>query len=122
MSIVTRPAGARVRVVFRGEAIADSRDAVAMEEGAYPVVYYFPRRDVRMEKLARTAHSTHCPYKGDASYYSIVGGPDNAVWSYETPKAGMHAIKGLLAFYPDKVEAIAVSDDREQPRSEMKRY
>lgn len=108
MSIVTRPAGQRVRVVFRGAAIADSREAVAMEEGAYAVVYYFPRQDVQMEKLARTAHSTHCPYKGDASYYSIVGGPDNAAWSYEAPKAGMQVIKGLLAFYPDKVDSISV--------------
>jgi uncharacterized protein (DUF427 family) len=111
MSIVTRPAGRRVRVTFRGEVIADSRDAIAMEEGAYPVVFYFPRRDVQMQKLARTAHATHCPYKGDASYYSIAGGPDNAVWSYEAPIAGMQAIKGLLAFYPDKVDSIAVADD-----------
>ena len=71
MSIVTRPAGRRVRVTFRGEVIADSRDALELKEGGYPPVYYFPRRDVQMEKLGRTAHSTHCPYKGDASYYSI---------------------------------------------------
>lgn len=107
MGIVTRPAGARVRVTFRGEVIADSLGAIAMEEGAYPVVYYFPRQDVKMEKLARTAHSTHCPYKGDASYYSIAGGPQNAVWSYEAPKPAMQSIKGLLAFYPDKVDSIA---------------
>jgi uncharacterized protein (DUF427 family) len=106
MGIVTKPAGARVRVTFRGEVIADSRDAVAMEEGAHPVVYYFPRRDVRMEKLARTAHSTHCPHKGDASYYSIAGGPQNAVWSYEQPKPAVQSIQGLLAFYPDKVDSI----------------
>lgn len=108
MGIVTRPAGARVRVTFRGELIADSRDAVAMEEGAYPVVYYIPRKDVRMEQLARTAHTTHCPHKGDASYYSILNGPANAVWSYEQPKSGVRAIKDLLAFYPDKVDSIAV--------------
>ena len=106
MGIVTRPAGARVRVTFRGEVIAESGDAIAMREGNYPVVYYFPRRDVKMEKLARTAHSTHCPYKGDASYYSIAGGPQNAVWSYEQPKPAMQSIKGLLAFYADKVDSI----------------
>ncbi len=106
MGIMTRPAGARVRVTFRGEVIADSLGAIALEEGAYPVVYYFPRQDVKMEKLARTAHSTHCPHKGDASYYSIAGGPQNAVWSYEQPKPAMHAIKGLLAFYADKVDSI----------------
>jgi uncharacterized protein (DUF427 family) len=111
MSIITRPAGRRVRVTFRGEVIADSRDALELKEGGYPPVYYFPRRDVQMEKLGRTAHSTHCPYKGDASYYSIAGGPDNAVWSYEAPIAGMQAIQGLLAFYPHKVDSIAVADD-----------
>ena len=109
MSIVTRPAGARVRVTFYGEMIADTRDAVALEEGSYPVVYYIPRKDVRMDLLERTSHRTHCPYKGDASYYSIQDGPANAVWSYEQPKEDMLAIKGLLAFYPDKVDAITAS-------------
>jgi len=109
MSIVSRPAGARVRVTFHGEVIADTRDAVALEEGSYPVVYYIPRKDVRMDLLERTSHRTHCPYKGDASYYSIQDGPANAVWSYEQPKVDMLAIKDLLAFYPDKVDAIAVS-------------
>ena len=109
MSIVTRPAGARVRVTFHGEVIADTRDAVALAEGSYPVVFYIPRKDVRMDRLQRTSHRTHCPYKGDASYYSIQDGPANAVWSYEQPKEDMLAIKDLLAFYPDKVDAIAVS-------------
>jgi len=109
MSIVTRPAGARVRVTFHGEMIADTRDAVALEEGSYPVVYYIPRKDVRMDLLERTSHRTHCPYKGDASYYSIQDGPANAVWSYEQPKEDMLAIKDLLAFYPDKVDAITAS-------------
>jgi uncharacterized protein (DUF427 family) len=109
MRIVTKPAGGRVQVTCSGEVIADTRNAVALEEGSYPVVYYIPRTDVRMERLARTSHTTHCPYKGDASYYSIQDGPANAVWSYEQPKEGMLAIKGLLAFYPDKVDAIEVS-------------
>jgi uncharacterized protein (DUF427 family) len=108
MSIVTRPAGARVRVTFHGEMIADTRDAVALEEGSYPVVYYIPRKDVRMDLLERTSHRTHCPYKGDASYYSLQDGPANAVWSYEQPRQDMLSIKGLLAFYPDKVDSIAV--------------
>jgi len=109
MGIVTRLAGGRVQVKFNGEVIADTRSAVALEEGSYPVVYYIPREDVRMERLERTSHRTHCPYKGDASYYSIQDGPANAVWSYEQPKEDMLAIKGLLAFYPDKVDAITAS-------------
>jgi len=106
--IDTKPAGVRVQVKFKGELIADSRNALAMKEGDYPVVYYVPRADVKMERLARTSHRTHCPFKGDASYYSIANGPENAVWSYEQPYDEMTPIEGLLAFYPDKLE-IAVS-------------
>lgn len=108
--ITTKPAGVRVRVTFNGELIADTKDAIALEESmgsskstVAPVVYYIPRRDVKMDRLARTTHSTHCPFKGDASYYSLVNGPENAVWSYEQPYDEMMAIKGRLAFYPDKV-------------------
>ena len=101
--IDTQPANRRLRVSFNGEIVADTRDALAMKEGSYPVVYYFPRRDVRMERLERTSHSTHCPFKGEASYFSLKGGPDNAVWSYETPFDEMAAIKDYVAFYPNKV-------------------
>ena len=69
-----------------------------------PVVYYVPRKDARMERLAPTSHTTHCPFKGKASYFSIRNGPENAVWSYEAPYDEMLAIKEMLAFYPDKVE------------------
>ena len=111
--ITTQPAGERVQVKFEGEVIADTRDAIAMEEATgpgkstvAPVVYYIPRKDVRMDRLVRTDHTTHCPFKGDASYYSLRDGPENAVWSYERPYDEMTAIGGLLAFYPDKVETI----------------
>jgi uncharacterized protein (DUF427 family) len=100
----TKPAGVRVRVTFKGEPIADSRDAILLEESKYPPVYYLPRKDVKMERLERTDHRTHCPFKGDASYFSLKGGPENAVWSYEEPYDEMSAIKDLLAFYPDRVE------------------
>lgn len=106
--IVTRPAAARVRVKFRGEFIADSAEAVRMEEGTYPAVYYFPRKDVRMDRLARTEHHSYCPFKGQASYYSLKDGPENAVWSYEQPYDEMLAIRELLAFYPEKVDSITV--------------
>jgi uncharacterized protein (DUF427 family) len=64
-----------------------------------------------MQRLRRTSHGSHCPYKGDASYFSIVDGPENAVWSYEQPYDEMRDIQDLLAFYPTKVDAIAVTDD-----------
>ena len=111
MTNVFKPAARRVRVTVAGEVIADTRDAVALEEGAYPVVFYVPRKDVKMERLERTAHRSHCPWKGDASYYSVVGGPANAAWSYEQPLAAARAIEGHLAFYASKVDAIDVSDD-----------
>ncbi len=102
--ITTQPAGGRVQVRLGSELIAESERATVMHEGTYPPVYYFPRADVKMERLARTDHRTHCPFKGDASYYSVKGGAENAVWSYEQPYDEMLAIKGLLAFYPDKFE------------------
>ena len=107
--ISTKPASVRVQVKFKGEVIADTRDAVALEEAmsgstVAPIVYYLPRKDVKMARLERTAHHTHCPFKGDASYYSLKNGPENAVWSYEQPYDEMAAIKERLAFYPDKVE------------------
>jgi uncharacterized protein (DUF427 family) len=105
--ISTRPAGVRVQVKFKGELIADSRDALVLEEGSYPPVFYFPRRDVKMERLARSTRETYCPFKGQASYFSLLGGPENAVWSYEQPYDEMSAIRELLAFYPDKVDSIA---------------
>jgi len=102
--IVTKPAGRRVQVTLDGNVIADTKNAIRMEEGTYPAVYYFPRGDVEMDRLERTSHKTHCPFKGDASYYSFKGGAQNAAWSYEAPYDEMQSIAGLLAFYPDKVE------------------
>jgi len=109
--VSTQPARARVQVFFDGELIADTREALEMHESmgegkktAAPVVYYIPRKDVKMDRLAATSHTTHCPFKGDASYFSLKDGPENAVWSYETPYDEMLAIKERLAFYPDKFE------------------
>lgn len=109
--LATRPAGVHVQVKLKGELIADTRDAVALEETpeghvVAPVIYYIPRKDVRMDRLVRSNHTTHCPFKGDASYFSIKNGPENAVWSYERPYDEMTAIGELLAFYPDKFETV----------------
>ena len=106
--IKTDPATQRVRVTVGGQVIADTREAIAMKEGDYPVVYYVPRKDVKMDRLVRTAHTTYCPFKGHASYYSLAGGPENAVWTYEQPFDEVAVIKDLLAFYPNKVDSISV--------------
>jgi uncharacterized protein (DUF427 family) len=104
-----------VVVTLAGQVIAATRDALTLREASYPAVQYVPRKDVDMTLLARTSHATYCPYKGDASYYSIpVGGErsTNAVWTYETPYHAVAAIKDYVAFYPERVDAIT-----EQPVS-----
>ena len=107
--IAIKRATARVRVTFHGEVVADTRNAVQLEEGSYPVVHYIPRKDVKMERLVRTTHQTYCPFKGHAAYYSLKDGAENAVWSYEKPYDEMSSIRELLSFYPDKVDSITAS-------------
>ena len=104
--ITISQSNARVRVSLDGDVIADTSDALDLKESTYPVVHYIPRSAVQME-LVKTGHSTHCPYKGDASYFSILAKDgtriENAVWSYEAPFPAMREIAGYLAFYPNKV-------------------
>jgi uncharacterized protein (DUF427 family) len=99
----------RVVVTVGGRTIADTRNALTLKEASYPAVQYIPRRDVDMSALTRSDHTTYCPYKGDASYYSIPAGGDrsaNAVWTYETPFEAVAQIKDYVAFYPDRVDQI----------------
>ena len=107
--ITIMPAPGRAIVKLGGRVIADSRNALILQEASYPGVKYVPRRDVDMSLLERTDHHTYCPYKGDCSYYSIpIGGERslNAVWTYESPYAAVAAIKEYLAFYSDRVDSI----------------
>jgi uncharacterized protein (DUF427 family) len=99
----------RVRVVFNGKVVAESTRSLIMHEAKYPPVVYIPREDADASLLERTGHSTHCPYKGDASYFSIRVGDrvaENAIWTYERPYPAMAEIKNYLAFYPNRVDAI----------------
>ncbi len=104
--ITTKPAGVRVQVKVGGEVVADTRDALELKESDYPVVYYIPRKDVKMDRLVRSKHQSVCPFKSTASYYSLKDGAENAVWTYEKPYDEMSVIKERLAFYPDKVDSI----------------
>jgi len=107
--IAIAPHPRRVRVVFNGRTVADTTRALALREASYPPVFYIPREDTEMTLFERTPHATHCPYKGDASYYSIRVGDKvakDAIWSYETPFPAMAEIGGRLAFYPNRVDAI----------------
>ncbi len=104
--------GKRVRVIFKGAVVADTSQALSLKEANYQVAFYIPRADANMALLTRTAHTTHCPYKGDASYFTIETGgqrAENAVWSYEQPFPAMAAIKEYLAFYPNRVDSIEES-------------
>lgn len=105
---VTR-SGKHVRVTFAGRVIADTKNALTLKEANYRPALYVPRADTDMSVLAPSDHHTHCPYKGDASYFTInVNGSSakNAVWSYEEPYPAMAEIKEYLAFYPDRVDKI----------------
>ncbi|HZC17432.1 MAG TPA: DUF427 domain-containing protein [Caulobacteraceae bacterium] len=96
----------RVQVDYNGHTLADSRRALVLRESTYPAVQYIPREDVDMANMTRTEHHTHCPYKGEASYYTVLLDgkfAENAVWSYEDPYPAMAEIKDHLAFYPNKV-------------------
>jgi uncharacterized protein (DUF427 family) len=110
--ITVEPFAGRVVVSAGGKIIADSRNALRLQEASYPAAFYIPRMDANMSLLERTQHATYCPYKGDCSYYSIASGGDkanNAVWTYESPYPAVAAIAGHLAFYPDRVDSIETS-------------
>jgi uncharacterized protein (DUF427 family) len=110
--ITIAPAARRVRVSFAGQTIADSTRALVLKEAGYRPVFYIPRADADMGALTPTDHRTHCPYKGDASHFSLLvdgRSAENAVWSYEQPYPAMAAIKDHLAFYPDRVDKIEES-------------
>ena len=92
-----------------GAVLGESRNALELPEGDSPPVIYFPREDIAMAFLDQTEHTTHCPKKGDATYYSIVTKStthENAAWSYEKPIAGMERIEKYLAFYATDVVTI----------------
>lgn len=99
----------RVRVQFAGQVVAASDSALSLREGSFPPVLYIPRDDADMSCYRQTEHATHCPYKGDASYFSLVMGDrvaENAVWTYEEPFEEVAAIREYLAFYPHRVDSI----------------
>jgi uncharacterized protein (DUF427 family) len=100
------PVEGPVTVSAGSTVLGQSHNALEMREDGYPPVIYVPREDIDMGRLVPTNHVTKCPWKGQASYFSIKGDFGmlaNAVWTYETPKDDVSAIAGHLAFYPDRV-------------------
>lgn len=98
----------RATVTWKGMVVADSTHAIVLNETRHNPVLYFPRADARMDLMQRTAHKTHCPFKGDANYFSLVAGDnraENAVWTYESPIPDVATIKDHLAFYTKEMGA-----------------
>ncbi len=110
ITIVPNPR--RVVVSAGGRVIADTKGALTLREATYPAVQYVPRGDTDLSTLDRSDHHTWCPYKGEASYFSIPGidRGTNAVWTYEEPHEAVAGIRDHLAFYPDRV-TIEESDE-----------
>jgi uncharacterized protein (DUF427 family) len=106
------PEARRVRVTFAGAVVADSSDAIRVEETGHGPVHYIPEKDVRLDLMSRTDHHTYCPFKGDCSYWTIaVGGKqaENAVWGYRQPYDEARGLAGFYAFYNSRVDQIDVT-------------
>lgn len=105
--ITVEPASERVRVRYGGRQIADTDRALVLEEADYPPVLYIPFEDVDADVLEPSSHETYCPFKGDASYYTLRDGDrvaEAAVWTYPEARPAVSEIRGHLAFYPKHVE------------------
>lgn len=107
--ITIRKADGNWSVRAGGAVLGESANALELTDGSLAPVIYFPREDIAMAFLDASTHKTHCPFKGDASYFSIVTKSrtiDNAVWSYENPIEAVERIKGYLAFEQSDVVTV----------------
>jgi uncharacterized protein (DUF427 family) len=108
--ITIEPTGSHVTVRVNGEVVAETDSALTLQESTYPAVQYIPLSDVNRDLLRPTDTATYCPFKGDASYYSVVTSAaevvDDAIWTYKEPYEAVGAIAEHVAFYPDKAEIV----------------
>jgi uncharacterized protein (DUF427 family) len=109
------PTSRRVRVIFGGVTIADTRRALRVLETSHPPTYYIPPNDLRMEYLTPTSKRSFCEFKGMAGYYTVQVGEqraENAAWFYAHPSPGYEALAGYVAFYPGRMDACYVDDEQ----------
>jgi uncharacterized protein (DUF427 family) len=122
--ITISPTDLHVEVAVSGETVAESQHPVLLEETGLPTRYYLPRQDVRTELLRPTSTETTCPFKGQASYWSVeVGGEvhDDIVWSYESPIPQAEGVAGLLCFYNERVDLIIDGKRQATPETPFSR-
>jgi uncharacterized protein (DUF427 family) len=114
------PTDKRIRVIFNGVVIAETRRAKRVLETSHPPAYYIPPEDIRMDLLKSTSRHTYCEFKGAASYWTLTVGDrssENVAWSYPNPQPGYEPIKDHLAFYASRVDEAYVDDERVQPQA-----
>lgn len=109
----------RIRVVFNGVVIADTRSAKRVLETSHPPVYYIPPEDIVMKHLIRTRKSSYCEWKGVATYYSVAVGQrraDNAAWCYPDPDSAFASLRDYVAFYAEMMDECYVDDELARPQ------
>ena len=112
--LLLQPFPRRVRARFAGEVVLDSTRGALLHESNIVPRLYVPLEDVRADLLERTDRSTHCPFKGDASYWSVRVGDrvaQNAVWTYEEPIDEASWLRGLVSIYPERMDAWLDEDE-----------
>jgi uncharacterized protein (DUF427 family) len=122
--ITISPSDLHVEVHVDGEKVADSDRPVLLDETGLPTRYYLPREDVRTELLTPTSRETTCPFKGEASYWSLALGDEvheNLVWSYETPIPDAEGITGLMSFYNERVDIVVGGETQLRPETPYSR-
>ena len=103
--ITITPTAGRVTVTVNGQVVAETSDALTLQESNYPAVQYLPLADVDPTVLTRSSTTSHCPYKGDAAYYHV-GDVEDVIWTYEQPLPAVAQIAGRVAFYPHKADIV----------------
>jgi uncharacterized protein (DUF427 family) len=116
------PSSRHVRIEIDGVTVAESSNAALLFETGLPVRYYLPKTHVRLDLLTHTDSETHCPYKGQAEYWSVRTGDtvhEDIAWSYPTPLPESLGVAGHIAFYDEKVDVFVDGVRQERPHTKF---